>query len=434
MAREGCDREGLDGRASGLAAWGDPRQRSRSERRRLVRRLSPPGGAHGRDHEALPRCRRERRRDLRGRRGRGARAPRRERRGQDDALEHPHRPLPPGRRGRSSSTASTVRFHSPRDALDAGICMVHQHFRLVEPFSVAENVVLGDHRRDGRRLVVLRAAIERRVEELSSRYGLAVNPKARIWQLSVGEQQRVEILKALYREARILIMDEPTAVLTPQEAEALFDDAARDGRRGKDRHLHLAQAPRGEGRRRPRDRAARRQDRRDRRCGACHAQLARRAHGRSGDRRRATARAAEDAVRRPDARGRRVDRRRRSGRDRGERRLVRDPRGRDRRRRRRRGQRPARARRGALGDARPPGGERPCRRPAAARRRSARGDPGRRRARARGSARNGPRSEPERHEQRRHQDVPKPVPVTRSTPRASTHARGRRSGSSGATT
>jgi simple sugar transport system ATP-binding protein len=115
-----------------------------------------------------------------------------------------------------------VAFHSPRDALDAGICMVHQHFRLVEPFSVAQNVVLGDHRGDGRRFFVNPPAIERRVAELSDRYGLAVHPRAKIWQLSVGEQQRVEILKALYREARVLIMDEPTAVLTPQEAEALF--------------------------------------------------------------------------------------------------------------------------------------------------------------------------------------------------------------------
>ncbi|MGH3065559.1 MAG: ABC transporter ATP-binding protein [Gaiellaceae bacterium] len=115
-----------------------------------------------------------------------------------------------------------VRFHSPRDALDAGICMVHQHFRLVEPFSVAENVVLGDHRGEGRRVILRSSATEKRVDELSLRYGLAVNPKAKIWQLSVGEQQRVEILKALYREARILIMDEPTAVLTPQEAETLF--------------------------------------------------------------------------------------------------------------------------------------------------------------------------------------------------------------------
>src|SRR5262249_60515836 len=100
--------------------------------------------------------------------------------------------------------------------------MVHQHFRLVEPFSVAENVVLGDHRGEGRRVFVHRGAIEKRVGELGAQYGLDVRPKARIGQLSVGEQQRVEILKALYRNARILIMDEPTAVLTPQEAEALF--------------------------------------------------------------------------------------------------------------------------------------------------------------------------------------------------------------------
>ena len=115
-----------------------------------------------------------------------------------------------------------VHFHSPRDALDAGICMVHQHFRLVEPFSVAENVVLGDHRGEGRRFFVHPPAIERRVTELGEKYGVAVDPQARIWQLSIGEQQRVEILKALYREARILIMDEPTAVLTPQEADGLF--------------------------------------------------------------------------------------------------------------------------------------------------------------------------------------------------------------------
>src|SRR5215467_5092633 len=81
-----------------------------------------------------------------------------------------------------------VHFHSPRDALDAGVCMVHQHFRLVEPFSVAENVVLGDHRGAGRTFFVHPPAIERRVVELSRRYGLAVHPRARIWQLSVGEQ------------------------------------------------------------------------------------------------------------------------------------------------------------------------------------------------------------------------------------------------------
>jgi simple sugar transport system ATP-binding protein len=115
-----------------------------------------------------------------------------------------------------------VEFQSPRDALDAGIGMVHQHFRLVEPFTVAENVVLGDHRDVGRSFLLRPRMIEQRVSELADRYGLHVEPRARIWQLSVGEQQRVEILKALYREARVLILDEPTAVLTPQEAEALF--------------------------------------------------------------------------------------------------------------------------------------------------------------------------------------------------------------------
>jgi simple sugar transport system ATP-binding protein len=116
-----------------------------------------------------------------------------------------------------------VELHSPRDALDAGICMVHQHFRLVPPFTVAENVILGDHRGEGRRFLVHPRRIERRVAELGDRYRIAVDPRARIWQLSLGEQQRVEILKALYREARILILDEPTAVLTPQEAESLFE-------------------------------------------------------------------------------------------------------------------------------------------------------------------------------------------------------------------
>ncbi|HEY3922022.1 MAG TPA: ABC transporter ATP-binding protein [Gaiellaceae bacterium] len=115
-----------------------------------------------------------------------------------------------------------VHFGAPRDALEAGICMVHQHFRLVEPFTVAENVVLGDHRGEAKSFRLRTRATERRVAELSKRYGLHVDPRARVWQLSLGEQQRVEILKALYREARVLILDEPTAVLTPQEAEVLF--------------------------------------------------------------------------------------------------------------------------------------------------------------------------------------------------------------------
>jgi simple sugar transport system ATP-binding protein len=126
-----------------------------------------------------------------------------------------------------------VEFRSPRDALDAGVSMVHQHFRLVGAFTVAENVVLGDHRGEARTFRLHPRRIERRVAELGEQYGLAVNPRAKIWQLSLGEQQRVEILKALYRESRVLFLVEPTAVLTPQEAETLFitlRSMAADGR------------------------------------------------------------------------------------------------------------------------------------------------------------------------------------------------------------
>src|SRR5438094_2427396 len=135
--------------------------------------------------------------------------------------------------GNISLFGEPVEFHSPRDAIDAGIAMVHQHFRLVSPFTVAENVVLGDHRSIGKTFVLRARAIERGVAQLSRRYGLAVEPRARIWQLSLGEQQRVEILKALYQDARILILDEPTAVLTPQEADLLFEtlrEMAAEGR------------------------------------------------------------------------------------------------------------------------------------------------------------------------------------------------------------
>ena len=113
-----------------------------------------------------------------------------------------------------------VEFHSPRDALAAGIGMVHQHFRLAASFTVAENVTLGAQGDGG--FLVDAKAVEARVAELADRYRMPVHPGARVWQLSVGERQRVEILKALYRGARILILDEPTSLLTPQEAENLF--------------------------------------------------------------------------------------------------------------------------------------------------------------------------------------------------------------------
>lgn len=112
-----------------------------------------------------------------------------------------------------------VSLRSPREAIAAGIGMVHQHFRLVEVFTVAENVTLGLTRP---RFRLNMQVLEAEVSQLGARYGLQVDPGARIWQLSVGEQQRVEILKMLYRGARVLILDEPTAVLTPQEARDLF--------------------------------------------------------------------------------------------------------------------------------------------------------------------------------------------------------------------
>src|SRR5437667_9867485 len=113
-------------------------------------------------------------------------------------------------------------FHAPRDAIDAGVGMVHQHFRLAASFTVAENLVLGHRDAADRGLLLEPHVVEGRIAELSRRYRMPVNPRARIWQLSVGEQQRVEILKVLYRGARILILDEPTSQLTPQEADDLF--------------------------------------------------------------------------------------------------------------------------------------------------------------------------------------------------------------------
>lgn len=113
-----------------------------------------------------------------------------------------------------------VKIRSPRQAIDLGIGMVHQHFMLVEPLTVTENIVLG--REPGTMGVIDFNQARERVIELSRRYGLKVDPDARIADLAVGMQQRVEILKALYQGARILILDEPTAVLTPQEVRELF--------------------------------------------------------------------------------------------------------------------------------------------------------------------------------------------------------------------
>jgi simple sugar transport system ATP-binding protein len=113
-----------------------------------------------------------------------------------------------------------VEFSSPRDAIDKGLGMVHQHFMLVDTLTVTENIILGSEPGRGPQIDYRAARAE--VVELSQRYGLRIDPDEKIMNLSVGLQQRVEILKALYRKARILILDEPTAVLTPQEVEELF--------------------------------------------------------------------------------------------------------------------------------------------------------------------------------------------------------------------
>ncbi|MDQ7827532.1 MAG: ABC transporter ATP-binding protein [Armatimonadota bacterium] len=113
-----------------------------------------------------------------------------------------------------------VRFSSPRDAIRQGIGMIHQQFMLVPQLTVAENVMLGLPPRRGPFLA--RGAVETEIATLARTYGLDVDPRAAVWQLPVGAQQRVEILKAIYRGADLLILDEPTSVLTPAEAEALF--------------------------------------------------------------------------------------------------------------------------------------------------------------------------------------------------------------------
>lgn len=115
----------------------------------------------------------------------------------------------------------TVQINNPRQAIDLGIGMVHQHFQLVPVFTVAENVILGTEI-VGRGGALDTAQASRQVRELSEQYGLPIDPTAVVETLPVGWQQRVEIIKALYRQADILILDEPTAVLTPQEVDELF--------------------------------------------------------------------------------------------------------------------------------------------------------------------------------------------------------------------
>ena len=123
-----------------------------------------------------------------------------------------------------------VSITSPRQAIDLGIGMVHQHFMLVPTLTVTENIALGLPSENA--LLDLKT-VAAKIKELAASYGLTVNPDAYVWQLSVGEQQRVEIIKALYRGAQLLILDEPTAVLTPQEAEELVELMKRMAKQGR---------------------------------------------------------------------------------------------------------------------------------------------------------------------------------------------------------
>ena len=125
--------------------------------------------------------------------------------------------------GRITVRGEEVKIASPRDAIALGIGMVHQHFVLVDPFTVAENIILGMEGGP----ILDREGSEAKVAELAESYGFQIDPSTNVEDLSVGEEQRVEILKALYRGVEILILDEPTAVLTPAETSDLFDNLRR---------------------------------------------------------------------------------------------------------------------------------------------------------------------------------------------------------------
>ena len=134
-----------------------------------------------------------------------------------------------------------VSFANPREAISAGVGMVHQHFKLAPTFTVAENIILGSEpMRSIGRIDVKRAEAE--TKALSEAFGLDLDPRAAVGSLPVGLRQRVEILKALYRKARVLILDEPTAVLTPQETREFFVNMRALAEPGPLDHLHYAQA------------------------------------------------------------------------------------------------------------------------------------------------------------------------------------------------
>ncbi len=130
-----------------------------------------------------------------------------------DGIYHPDE-------GNISIEGKHVTVRSPFDAMKLGIGMIHQHFMLVDTLTVLENVILG---LQSQGFLVNKVLVARKIKEISDRYNFDISPNSKIWQLTVGEQQRVEIVKMLFRGAKILMLDEPTAVLTPQEGEVLFD-------------------------------------------------------------------------------------------------------------------------------------------------------------------------------------------------------------------
>ena len=218
---------------------------------------------------------------------RDPRPARRERRRQVHPDEHPvragharQRRDPARRQRRSGSPARPTRSR-------AGISMVHQHFMLVPVMSVADNILLGAETM-ANAVFLDRAEAHRRIVDLGKRFGFEIDPDVKVESLSVGWQQRVEILKALYREARILVLDEPTAVLTPQETKEIFGVLRRLAAGGPQHHLHQPQAERG-----PRDR------------GPDHGHPARQGGRRARPRRdgRGRSRGADGRPRRPARRG-----------------------------------------------------------------------------------------------------------------------------------
>lgn len=126
--------------------------------------------------------------------------------------------------GRLYFDGTEVVLASPRDGLAHGVGMVHQHFHLVDRFTVAEDIVLGDHSLPR---VLPAGRVEEAVASVADEFGFPIDPRARVGDLSVGERQRVEIVKVLYRGAEVLLLDEPTAMLTPQETDALFENVRR---------------------------------------------------------------------------------------------------------------------------------------------------------------------------------------------------------------